>query len=307
MINLREDCANGKQLGTKDFFLGGDKRTMKKQSLFMLGAIGITAVLLTVSVNVVSALADAYDDQYGDIADIARASRWALEEEEEYGGWAGSNYYKNEAAYNSTKSSSRTSSKSSYTPDDYDGDVWWSGTTAHWDSQRESGEKYQVQLKRGGTEVAMVKTTGTSYNFSSYIKNSGNYYFRVRLVKDSKHGGWGEDSDTKYFEGKSSSSSSKSSSSSSSSSSLSPAAPVTAGWLKDGKGWWYRYPDGNYPKNKWDMIGGKWYFFNGEGYMCTGWINWNGAYYYCGSDGAMLVNTYTPDGFYVDANGVWVH
>ena len=79
---------------------------MKKQSLFMLGAIGITAVLLTVSVNVGSALADAYDDQYGDIADIARASRWALEEEEEYGGWAGSNYYKNEAAYNSTKSSS---------------------------------------------------------------------------------------------------------------------------------------------------------------------------------------------------------
>ena len=307
MINLREDCANGKQLGTKAFFLGGDKRTMKKQSLFMLGAIGITAVLLTVSVNVGSALADAYDDQYGDTADIARASRWALEEEEEYGGWAGSNYYKNEAAYNSTKSSSRTSSKSSYTPDDYDGDVWWSGTTAHWDSQRESGEKYQVQLKRGGTEVAMVKTTGTSYNFSSYIKNSGNYYFRVRLVKDSKHGGWGEDSDTKYFEGKSSSSSSKSSSSSSSSSSLSPAAPVSAGWLKDNKGWWYRYPDGNYPKNKWDMIGGKWYFFNGEGYMCTGWINWNGAYYYCGSDGAMLVNTYTPDGFYVDANGVWVH
>ena len=41
--------------------------------------------------------------------------------------------------------------------------------------------------------------------------------------------------------------------------------------------------------------------------MRTGWINWNGAYYYCGSDGAMLVNTYTPDGFYVDANGVWVH
>ena len=29
-------------------------------------------------------------------------------------------------------------------------------------------------------------------------------------------------------------------------------------------------------------------------------------WYYVGSDGVMLTNARTPDGYYVDANGVWV-
>jgi glucan-binding YG repeat protein len=55
------------------------------------------------------------------------------------------------------------------------------------------------------------------------------------------------------------------------------------------------------------MINGKWYFFGDDGYMRTGWILWNGVYYYCGPDGAMFTNCYTPDGYYVDGNGAWVH
>ena len=30
-----------------------------------------------------------------------------------------------------------------------------------------------------------------------------------------------------------------------------------------------------------------------------------GAWYYVGADGAMLTNTVTPDGYTVDADGVW--
>ena len=41
--------------------------------------------------------------------------------------------------------------------------------------------------------------------------------------------------------------------------------------------------------------------------MRTGWINWNGVYYFCGPNGDMFTNCYTPDGYYVDGNGVRVH
>lgn len=35
------------------------------------------------------------------------------------------------------------------------------------------------------------------------------------------------------------------------------------------------------------------------------WINTaDGKYYYVGADGKMLINTYMPDGFYVDSSGV---
>ena len=278
---------------------------MRKATLKMLGVLGMTAILAIGGVFAGSALADAYDDQYGDAADIARASGWALEE----GGWAGSNYYENEYNYSSSSSKKRSSSSSSssYTPDAYWGDCWWSGKTAHWDKRRESGEKYQIQLKRGGTEVALVKTTSTSYNFSSYIKKDGDYKFRVRLVHNNKHGSWGDYSDTKWFEGKSSGGSGGGSSSSSSSSGGPGQPQIVNGWNRDNRGWWYRNANGTYPRNCWQMINGKWYCFDGNGYMRTGWINWNGVYYFCGPNGDMYTNCYTPDGYYVDGNGVWVH
>ena len=281
---------------------------MKINVLKLFGVMSLTTILISGGVFAGSAFADAYDVQYGDIADIARASQWALEEDQ--GGWAGSNYYENEAWLAEQKSSSRSSrssSSSSYTPDDYDGDCWWSGRTAHWDSQRSSGEKYQVQLRRGGSEVTTVKTSSTSYDFSSYMKQDGSYKFRVRLVKSNKHGGWGDYSESKYFDGKSSSRSSSSASSSSSySSSGGPGMTVNTGWNRDNRGWWYSFSNGSYARNSWQFINGKWYFFGDDGYMRTGWILWNGVYYYCGPDGAMFTNCYTPDGYYVDGNGAWV-
>jgi glucan-binding YG repeat protein len=36
------------------------------------------------------------------------------------------------------------------------------------------------------------------------------------------------------------------------------------------------------------------------------WITLDGKSYYLGSDGGMYVSEYTPDGYWVDSNGVWV-
>ena len=110
-------------------------------------------------------------------------------------------------------------------------------------------------------------------------------------------------------------------------------------WIQDEKGWWYKRPDGSYPKNSWgyEAYNGKsyWYYFLDSGYMATGWVEVNGSKYYLfpnsdgwkgrmltgwqwidgncyyldsqgQNEGALYRNTTTPDGFTVDAEGRWV-
>ena len=58
--------------------------------------------------------------------------------------------------------------------------------------------------------------------------------------------------------------------------------------------WWYDAADG-------------WYFFKGDGSMQrSGWRLWKGKYYYLTASGLMATSTTTPDGYYVNADGVWV-
>ena len=110
-------------------------------------------------------------------------------------------------------------------------------------------------------------------------------------------------------------------------------------WMQDEKGWWYKRPDGSYPKNSWgyEAYNGKsyWYYFLDSGYMATGWVEVNGSKYYLfpnsdgwkgrmltgwqwidgncyyldpqgQNEGALYRNTTTPDGYAVDAEGRWV-
>jgi len=110
-------------------------------------------------------------------------------------------------------------------------------------------------------------------------------------------------------------------------------------WIQDEKGWWYKRPDGSYPKNSWgyEAYNGKsyWYYFLDSGYMATGWVDVNGSKYYLfpnsdgwkgrmltgwqwidgncyyldtqgQNEGALYRNTTTPDGFTVDLEGRWV-
>ena len=91
-------------------------------------------------------------------------------------------------------------------------------------------------------------------------------------------------------------------------------------WVNNGK-WLYRYGDGTYASNKFEVINGSTYYFDNDGYMVTGWrvINQNWYYfnasgcmvtnawvgnYYLGSDGVMAKNQWINDR-YVDSNGLW--
>lgn len=68
-------------------------------------------------------------------------------------------------------------------------------------------------------------------------------------------------------------------------------ADTNYGWVKDSKGWWWNMPSG-YPKNCWAWIDG-----NVDGYV---------ECYYFGADGYALLDTTTPDGYKVNADGAWV-
>ena len=51
---------------------------------------------------------------------------------------------------------------------------------------------------------------------------------------------------------------------------------------------------------------GQWYYFRSSGAMARDyWAQSGENWYYLGSDGLMVRNAYTPDGYYVDENGVW--
>lgn len=81
--------------------------------------------------------------------------------------------------------------------------------------------------------------------------------------------------------------------------------PVTD-WLLGPDGRWYFLGMGGAMKTGWMQLGTIWYFLNADGAMATGWVQGtDGKWYYLQQDGKMAVNTTTPDGYYVDQDGVW--
>lgn len=101
-----------------------------------------------------------------------------------------------------------------------------------------------------------------------------------------------------------------------------------AGWTKNDDGSWSYYTeDGALVKDKWAQSGDEWYYFDNDGNMAknqliydTGntyyvdengtmavnkWVKYNDKDYYAGENGAFLKSTTTPDGYYVDSDGVW--
>lgn len=73
-------------------------------------------------------------------------------------------------------------------------------------------------------------------------------------------------------------------------------------WMNDGQ-WWYRYGDGSYPKEKFDVIGDNVYYFDKNGYMVTGWNCIDKKWYYFNDLGIMAKDIWIGN-YYVDKYGV---
>ncbi len=75
--------------------------------------------------------------------------------------------------------------------------------------------------------------------------------------------------------------------------SMAVSAPALAGqWKQDAVGWWYDNGNGTYPADRWEWVDG-----NGDGIA---------ECYYFDRYGYCFMNSFTPDGYWVDANGAWV-
>lgn len=99
------------------------------------------------------------------------------------------------------------------------------------------------------------------------------------------------------------------------------------GWNENSTGWWYSYDGTSYYSDCWKEINGDWYSFDPQGYArCNCWLYDKGywywlkdsckmaknewirvgdCFYYFGDGGGMYSNCYTPDGYWVDKDGVW--
>ena len=80
-------------------------------------------------------------------------------------------------------------------------------------------------------------------------------------------------------------------------------------WEWNGEHWKLRMFNSQYAASRWALVEGKWYLFDSQSNMLTGWQIADGKWYYMNPDGSMAtdgvlyVNTYTPDGYYVNTNG----
>lgn len=76
-------------------------------------------------------------------------------------------------------------------------------------------------------------------------------------------------------------------------------------WYQEDGRWKYRLPDGNRCEGRSVYIDGYKYNFDNNGFMRIGWFQFPRSYYYADENGHILMNTMTPDGYWVDEDGVW--
>lgn len=184
-------------------------------------------------------------------------------------------------------------------------DAHWDGDTGYADwTEAADARRYEVKVYRGTRllNTSSRFSTAPHYDLSSYITQKGEYTFKVRAVYSNTHmGDWAESEKWEVNEKLA-----KNFRDARNEAQSAAGKGGTGVWLEDDTGWWYRNTDGSYTKNNWQYIDNKWYYFDENGYMVTGWVYWKEKYYCCGENGDMLMNTWTPDGYFVDGDGIWV-
>ena len=153
------------------------------------------------------------------------------------------------------------------------------------------GEKWYYQKQGQLVQNAWVKDKGTWYFMNdkgvmfnqTWLYQGGNWYaFKssgAMIASD-----WLYDNHSWYY--------------------LKDSGSMATGWIKDSGSWYYLNNSGAMATG-WVKDSGSWYYLKDSGAMATGWVKDSGSWYYLASSGKMLHNTYTPDGYYVDASGAW--
>ena len=67
-------------------------------------------------------------------------------------------------------------------------------------------------------------------------------------------------------------------------------------WMYDGKGWWYKYQDGSYPRNGIYQLDDKICFFDAEGYAQSGIVQYGENHYYFSPEDLLLRTGWVENG-----------
>ena len=86
---------------------------------------------------------------------------------------------------------------------------------------------------------------------------------------------------------------------------LNNSGAMATGWIQE-KGIWYYLNKSGAMATGWIQDKGTWYYLNQSGAMETGWFTVSDKWYYANESGALAINTTTPDGYTVNADGEWV-
>lgn len=179
---------------------------------------------------------------------------------------------------------------------------------AEWDYNRPGVIKNYAMSDTNPYEVRLFNTdTGKSYSFnipagvkefdmSPYLREVGDYQFKIREInaKSGKKGQWYECEEyLKMNEEAIAANNQK----------YAYVSLDGIGWQQDEKGWWFKFPSGDYAKSQWFSYNNHDFYFNAEGYMVTGWQQIDGSWYYMNERGEKLFSTVTPDGYTLDADG----
>ena len=141
-------------------------------------------------------------------------------------------------------------------------------------------------IRLGSSKVVRMKADGTTES------DTASAPFEIRIARKRTNGSSGN--------GNSGSGGSSSSGGSSGSGAGSAGSGVSAGnaaggpgagaaqtgvWNQDSVGWWYRFADGSYPKQSWQLLPWEgafaWYYFDETGYLKSGWFtDADGQVYY---------------------------
>ena len=131
-------------------------------------------------------------------------------------------------------------------------------------------------------EVRHTDVTFQGQSATGWRKDAKGQWSYLKDAKGTKATGWLKDNGTWYY--------------------LNAEGVMQTGWVKD-NGTWYYLDGSGAMQTGWKYVGGQWYYLDGSGAMQTGWKYVGGQWYYLSGSGALLVNTTTPDGYKVNANG----
>ena len=156
--------------------------------------------------------------------------------------------------------------------DDYNGHI-----VARWD-ETVSKTKYRVQLYKGDAFFADGSPINAN-KVGDIIKTSGESHDMTRLIID-------EGAGTYRF-------------------TVYPIEEPSLIIQSDTIQITYERLEGTSEVTGWQKTGDEWYYYADDGTLRYGWQCIDGVWYYLAAKGNCLMDTYTPDGYYVDATGAW--